>query len=338
VQSDGFTPKREETPIVYLAKLEYGAKSLASQFNRSFSTLSIPNDFNKVDAVFIKPNLTYPFYKKGVTTRKEFVENLVAVLREINTTTKIYIGEGEGGYNSFSMTDALRSMGYYDIQKKYPNVEIVNLTQLPSRKIELKVGDKPYWIDLPEFFFDEIGFSISCPLPKVHCMTKVTLSFKNQWGCLPDTMRLKNHFIFDEVIGQISKRLKFHYAFLDGRYGLDQNGPMVGTPKRVDWFVAANDLGAFDIIVSEMMGFKWSRVRHLKKAAHYGFIPKKNQIKIIGDLEELKESFVLKRDFWNYPALVAFHSSKLTHLFYLSGWSKLLHDIMYTFRKRPIEE
>ena len=324
--------------VVFLERLADDFEPLIEQFSRSFSTLYIAEDFEKANAIFIKPNLTYPGFKKGVTTQKEFVERLVAALRKINSTTRIYIGEGEGGYNSFSMTEAMEVMGFYDIERKYPNVKIVNVSKLPSRQVKLEARGKPYLINLPSLFFDEIDFSITCPVPKVHCMTKVTLSFKNQWGCLPDTMRLKNHYVFDEIIGQICESLKFRYAFLDGQYGLDGNGPMVGIPKRVDWFAAANNLGAFDMVVSEMMGFKWRKIRHLKKADEYGFMPKKDQINVIGDLDKLKQPFVLKRDIWNYPALAAFYSSKLTHLFYFSAWSKLLHDIMYTFRKRPIDE
>ncbi|HZX48779.1 MAG TPA: hypothetical protein VFF47_06135 [Nitrospirota bacterium] len=73
-------------------------------------------------------------------------------------------------------------------------------------------------------------------------------------------------------------------------------------------------------------------------AAKYGFIPNREDIQVIGDIESLKRKFVLKRNIWNYPALTAFHSPKLTHLFYFSIWAKLLHDVMYTFRKRPIIE
>ena len=104
----------------------------------------------------------------------------------------------------------------------------------------------------------------------------------------------------------------------------------------MNWFVASNSLGAFDMIVSEMMGFNWQKVGHLKMAERYGYMPKRADIKIIGNIDSLKRKFALKRNFWNYPALMAFHSRKLTHLFYFSMWAKVLHDIMYTFRKRPI--
>ena len=206
-------------PVIIIEKIAESTEFLEKQFSRSFELLILPDDFNRAKAIFIKPNLTYPIYKKGVTTQKSFVASLVAALRQINSTTKIYIGEGEGGYNSFSMTEAMRVMGFYDIVEKYPNVEIVNISKLPSRTVELKAKGKPYFIELPVLLLDEVDFCITCPLPKVHCMTKITLSFKNQWGCLPDIMRLKNHFVFDEIIGQVCDKLKFRYAFLDGKYG-----------------------------------------------------------------------------------------------------------------------
>jgi uncharacterized protein (DUF362 family) len=322
-------------PIVIIDKL-LNNPDLTGQFVRAFEPVGLIDEFNSARSIFIKPNLTYPWYKEGVTTRKRFVESLVAALRSINSTTKIYIGESEGGYNSFSMTDAMRNMGFYEIAEKYPNVEIINLSKMGTRIVELKANGKPYPLRLPEIFFKEIDFSITCPLPKVHCMTGVTLSFKNQWGCLPDTMRMHNHHVFDEIISQVCNVLKFRYAFLDGKYGLDNNGPMIGDSIEVNWFAASNSLGAFDMVVSGMMGFDWCRIGHLKMAEKYGFMPAKDEIKIIGDPDVLKRKFTLKRNFWNYPALAAFHSTKLTHLFYFSMWAKLLHDVMYTFRKRPI--
>lgn len=327
-------------PVIILEKLESGTdlNALKKQFSNAFTKLSIADDFNKAKAVFIKPNLGYPVYKKGVTTQKEFIEGLVSALREINSKTTIYIGEGEGGYNSFSMNEAFRNMGFFDLEKEYPQVRIINLSKMPSLDVDIHTPKGTSKIDLPKIFFDEIDFSISCPVPKVHCMTGVSLSHKNQWGCLPDQMRLKDHHVLSDIVSKISNILKFRYAFLDGKYGLNINGPMIGDPVEVNWFVASNSLGAFDSVVSEMMGFDWEKIKHLKMAGEYGFIPKREDLNIIGDIESLKRKFVLKRDFWNYPALAAFHSKSLTHIVYFSRVAKLIHDIMYTFRKRPIEE
>lgn len=324
-------------PRVVVERMSPDQSGLSEQILRSFSLFKLNDDFNKARAVFLKPNLTFPDYKQGVTTRKEFVEPLVRALRGLNETTRIYVGEGEGGYNSFSMTKALHSMGFFDLEKTYSNVRIVNLSNLPRKSIKVNARGKDLTIDLPSLFFDEIDFSITCPLPKVHCMTGVTLSFKNQWGCLPDTMRLKYHYIFDEIISQVCDKLKFRYAFLDGKFGLDNNGPMMGDPVEVDWFAASNSLGAFDLVISGMMGFNWQRIGHLKAAARNGYLPGEKDIEIIGDTDSLRKAFTLKRSFWNYPALAAFHSKNLTKLFYFSKLAKPLHDIMYTFRKKTME-
>lgn len=323
--------------IVIVEGLLQHESALDQGFWGSFSQIGLTDSFKEAKSVFIKPNLTYPRFKPGVTTRVEFVEALVNALRQINSTTKIYIGEGEGGYNSFSMNEAFQNMGFYKLQEKYPNVKIINLSELPTVQVELSAGNKPYHLNLPEIFFNEIDFSITCPVPKVHCMTRLTLSLKNQWGCLPDVMRLKNHFVFDEIIGQISDKLKFKYAFLDGKFGLDLNGPMDGTLVEPNWFVASNSLGAFDVTVARMMGFDWQKVSHIVTAKEYGLVPDESAIEITGDLERLRIQFKLKRTFWNYPALFAFKSRYFTHLVYFSSLAKPMHDIMYTFRKKPIQ-
>ena len=322
---------------VFIEKMAVNSKSPCDQFIRSFSLLNMLDDLTRANSIFIKPNLTCPQYKKGVVTRIEFIESLVSSLAQINSRIKIYIGEGEGGYNSFSIVNALKNMGYFDLEKKFPQVKITNLSEIASKEVEIDTLQGPYRINLPEIFFDEIDFSISCPVPKVHCMTTVTLSYKNQWGCLPDTMRLKNHYMFNHIISKISDILKFRYAFLDGKYGLDNNGPMVGNPVKINWFLASNSLGAFDVIVSEMMGFDWKKIIQLREAERNGFIPKREDIIVIGDIQSLKKKFRLNRTFWNYPPYLAFHSKKLTYLFYFSRFAKPLHDIMYTFRKRPLE-
>lgn len=320
---------------VIVDRLREGGK-IGPQIYDASKVIGLEEEAKSSRAIFIKPNLTYPVYKKGVTTRFEFVRDLVGVLVGINPNLKIYVGEGEGGYNSFSMSDALRDMGFNELENEFRQVKIVNLSKIPARGVVIDTPKGPYNVELPGIFFDEIDFSISCPVPKVHAMTKITLSYKNQWGCLPDVMRLKNHFMFDYIIPKIADVLKFKYAFLDGKYGLTDNGPMIGDPIEVNWFAAADSLGAFDRVISGMMGFDWRKIRHLNMAGKYGFVPNEEEIEITGDPKALGRKFVLRRIFWNYPALLAFHSRSLTELVYFSRWAKLLHDVMYTFRKRPI--
>lgn len=326
-----------QKPTIFLQALESSSKGIEKQMLNATKKIGLAHKLHSVRTIFIKPNLTYPIYKPGVTTRIEFVRALVHIFIKINPRLQIYIGEGEGGYNSFSMDEALKNMGYFNLEHEFPQVRIINLSKIPSQIVEIDTLQGPYSLALPKIFFSEIDFSISCPLPKIHCMTKVTLSYKNQWGCLPDIMRLKNHYRFQYLISRISNLLKFQYAFLDGKYGLDNKGPMVGDPVELDWFVAGNSLGAFDMIVAKMMGFNWKNVSYLQIADKYGYLPREQDINIIGDINSLQKKFHLKRELWNYPALMAFRSKFLTHLFYFSHLAKPLHQIMYSVRKKPLE-
>ena len=322
---------------VVIDKLADSKEALRAQLVKSAQKIGLDTDTMSARAILIKPNLTYPTYKKGVTTRIEFIREVVGTLTDLNKNVKIYIGEGEGGYNSFSMDEAFKTMGFGELASEFSQVEIVNLSKVPSKKVTVQTLRGQYEINLPEMFFSEIDFSISCPVPKVHDLTKISLSYKNQWGCLPDIMRLKNHYMFNCLISRVADALKFKYAILDGKYGLNNNGPIVGDAVEVNWFVAANSLGAFDLIVSEMMGFEWNKIGHLKVAEKYGYLPKKENIELIGDINALNLKFSLRRGFWQYPALIAFKSRYLTEFFYLSNYAKIMHDIMYLFRKRPIE-
>jgi len=149
-------------------------------------------------------------------------------------------------------------------------------------------------------------------------------------------MRLQNHYMFPFIIARVAEALKFRYAFLDGKYGLTRYGPMSGDAVEVNWFVAANSLGAFDAVIAKMMGFDWRTVPHLRQIGRYGLVPDERTMRVLGSPEALARPFHLRRGFWAYPALAAFHSKHLTRLFYLSRYAKAMHDVMYTFRRRDI--
>jgi len=322
--------------LVIVERLAGDESSMERQFDSALERLNFVSEFQKARAVFIKPNLTYPSFKKGVTTQAAFVGHLISSFRRINKTTKVFVGEGEGGYNSFSMAETLHSMRFHEFASQWPNVEVVNLSCIPSRIVNLRGSDKDLEIRLPLLLLEEVDFSISCPVPKVHCMTTLSLSLKNLWGCLPDTMRLRNHYELDRLISQLCEKMRFRFAFLDGRFGLDGNGPIIGTPVDLDWFAASNSLAAHDMVLSEMMGMDWKRIGHIREAVAAGPFPDGSGVKVVVDALWPKRTFRLRRRFWDYPAWIAFRSKRLTYLFYLSRLSGLLHWFMYLFRKRPI--
>jgi len=178
------------------------------------------------------------------------------------------------------------------------------------------------------------------PVPKIHAMTVLSLGFKNQWGCIPDNMRLRLHHIFNELIVHINKLLN-PYVISDGKYFLDKNGPMDGEPIKMDLIIAANSVGAFDRYVSELMGISYKNVPHLREAALMGELPdnlSEINYNVHPDINR-NQLFELKRNFRNYIALAGFNSRFLTWLGYESWFGKeILHKLLYLVTSRPIKD
>jgi len=294
----------------------------------AMENVKILDQIDRNTRISIKPNLTYPYYKPGITTSPQVIEETVKILSEY--TNHIAIVETEGGYGAWRAEEAFKGHNIYELAKRY-NIEVVNLNEEPAEEIKVFIKRKEKNVLLPKRLLYETDLFVTMPVPKIHCMTGLTLAFKNQWGCIPDTMRLRYHYIFDYAIVAINKILK-PVVISDGTYFLDINGPMQGTPVRMGLIIASNSVGAFDRYVSELMGFSWKKIKHLKRAAELGEMPTNlSEINYnIFPYELRTHSFKLKRTLRNYIALMGFKSRFLTWLGYESWFGRvILHGILY---------
>jgi uncharacterized protein (DUF362 family) len=143
--------------------------------------------------VVLKPNFTYPYYKPGVTTSPVVIRETVKILRDY--TDYVAIVETDGGYGAWQATEAFAGHGMYELREEF-GIEIVNLNDEPREMISFRSGRKICQIHLPTRLLKETDLFITMPVPKIHCMTGLTLSYKNQWGCVPDIMCLRQHYVF----------------------------------------------------------------------------------------------------------------------------------------------
>jgi uncharacterized protein (DUF362 family) len=286
--------------------------------------------------VALKPNFTYPYYKPGVTTSPRVIRETVKILREY--TAHIAVVETDGGYGAWQAIAAFAGHGLYEIRDEF-GIEIVNLNDEPRELISFRSGRQTHQLPLPTRLLHETDLFITMPVPKIHCMTGLTLSYKNQWGCVPDIMRLRRHYIFDDAIVAINRALK-PVVLADGTNFLDRNGPMDGDPIRMDLIIAATDAGAFDRYVAELMGISWRCVRHLRRAVELGDMPSDlKDIEYNVPPEEARtHTFRLQRKLRNYIALIGFKSRFITWLGYESWFGKVvLHGILYAIAGKPVK-
>jgi uncharacterized protein (DUF362 family) len=286
--------------------------------------------------VALKPNLTYPYHKSGITTSPEVLRETISILRDF--TSHIAIVESDGGYGVWTADEAFAGHGFSKLRDEF-GVKLVNLCTEAREPINVSSRGRTYQVPLPTRLLHETDLFITLPVPKIHSMTGLTLSHKNQWGCVPDTMRLRSHYIFNDAIVAINRRLK-PMVLGDGTYFLDRNGPMDGDPVRMDLIIAATDPGAFDLYLSELMGFSWKRVPHLKRAVELDQMPASlDEITFNVDPRKARtHTFRLDRTLRTWIALTGFKSRSMTWFGYESWFGKVvLHGILYAIVGRPVK-
>jgi uncharacterized protein (DUF362 family) len=312
---------------VFIDSLNNGYQS---SLKKGFDYLGPTGRVGSNDRIVIKPNLTFPHFRKGVMTNPEAVESLVLYLK--NFTSHITICEADsGGYTRFSMDEVFSATGLSEMAKRY-GVKIVNLSKVPSRPIHFRGGLRRFSVPLPRLILDETDLFITMPVPKVHSNTGISLSLKNQWGIIqqPD-LRLKLHPHFKPVIYHINKALPRSISVLDGKFGLTRNGPMLGDVLELDWLVVGDNLFALDKIVCQMMGFDPAEIPHLRYA-----LSRENADPIemnTGFEPFVCRDFYLERKWTDYPGWFTFHSRALAYVGYESALARPLHWLLYRFRE-----
>lgn len=285
------------------------------------------------DKVCIKPNLTFPIFRKGVMTNPRALEAVVVHLK--NFTNEITICESDsGGYNRFSMDEVFARTGIAEFAKRH-GVRVCNTSFVPSRSVCCRVGGRTLDIPLPSFILDDVDLFITMPVPKVHLNTLVSLSLKNQWGLTRDPgIRLKLHPFFKEVIYEINKALPRSIAIVDGKYGLNRSGPLRGEAVELDWMLVSDNLFVTDLVVSELMGFDWRTIPHLRYAFRRESIKSIEGVEFSRDYMDFKkDKFFLRRQWTDYPGLLTFHSRLLAYIGYESILAHPSHWLLYRFRE-----
>jgi uncharacterized protein (DUF362 family) len=278
--------------------------------------------------VAVKPNLTYPTHRPGVTTTPAVLRAVVE--RLVERANQVFVVESDGGYGAWDCERALRGHGVPEMCAAL-GAAVINLSAAPRTSLAVSHRGVLLAIPFPRMLLDSIDAFVSVPVPKVHCMTGVSLAMKNQWGLIPDPLRLEHHHAFDEVVLEINRRLPAATAIVDGTYFLDENGPMEGRPLRKDLLITADSIGECDRYLCALMGVDPMGVSHLRHAIAAGFVPGILD-EMTFDTEQLRRlsyRAVLKRTPRQALVRTFFHSRRLTRLMYTSSFGRGLHRVYY---------
>ncbi|MBI4737966.1 DUF362 domain-containing protein [Candidatus Woesearchaeota archaeon] len=284
--------------------------------------------------VFVKPNFTWNKRIPGATTTPALLESLLAILT--SRTSNVIVGESDGGMHAFTAEESFAVHNMPDICRQY-GAKLVNLSRLERESVTTTVGGKPHTFNLPRLLLHETDVFITVPLLKVHMWTGVSLGFKNQWGCIPDTMRLLEHYRLHEGIVALNKILRPRVSIIDGLTALDGNGPIFGTPVTFNTLIISNDLGAGDLIGCKVMGIDPMRIRHLALAQSEGILPRISDVELNEPVERFAtHRFRPVRTGLNRVSILIAKSARALRFVYASRATPYLYRVVNQFRRRNL--
>lgn len=312
---------------VYVHKID---GDLDSEILNALEFISWKNYVRKDSKVFLKPNFTFPFYKRGITTSPEFINSLLKILKK--RADNIILGESDGGNNTFKADDAFIGHNMPTICRE-SGVELINLSKQSSSFIEDEIQGKNVKVQLPNLLLHDVDCLISLPVLKVHVMTNVTLSMKNLWGCNPDPMRCLHHKDLSRKLTLITKILNPKISLMDGIYALDGHGPMYGTPKKLDLILSSNNPVTIDSLGTRIMGFNPKNVEHILFAEKEDLgTTDIGNIKINEKWEKFKMQFNLNKTFIDRLSWFLFESESMAKLVMDSPITPIIYKFAHYLR------
>jgi len=263
------------------------------------------------DTVVIKTNLCedvthflfaiYPYRPSDPAYANRFIQSMVADARVVRAVALIC---KEKGAKEVTIVEGPTS------GSAYRNFDVYGYTKMAQ---EIKVGlydvsDGPFkdykgpaGLALDRYILPrkivEADVQISVGAMKTHAIAGVTLSLKN-WGMgIPPgsvygAMKFGlPHYVLYQVITAVNWISKVDYAFIDGLWGMEGFGPIMGEPVEMGLIIAGSDPVAVDTVGIRCMDFDPLHFGHIRMCKEYG-IGTYEHVEVVGEnIEDVKKDF-----------------------------------------------
>src|SRR3989454_2616572 len=221
-------------------------------------------------SVLLKPNIVECIPGKPVNTDAQLIGAAAEAFLRLDAAS-VTVGEGPGHHRDMDLL--LHETGLAD-QLAHRKVAFVDLNRDELIKTKLQAnysGLGHLWFPRTVLASD---FIVSMPKVKTHHWTGVTLSMKNMFGIVPGSRYgwPKNvlHWAgIHESILDICATVPPQFVIADGIVGMEGDGPLNGSPKRLGTILLADDPVAADSSMIRLMGLDPTRVPHVQEASRF---------------------------------------------------------------------
>lgn len=243
--------------------------------------------------ILVKPNMVVDNVELAATP-VDTVRAVLDFLVEMGAKN-LFIGEATAGPEG-NTTGAFERYGYLPLQDEY-GIELRDLNRGRDDYVFFEAFDadlNPVNIRLNRTFFD--SYVVSVAKMKTHLQAIVTMSIKNiAIGCIhnPDRHSLAWHeaelgkFSHDPrpinlYLARLAHTIMPGLAVVDGVVGMENKGPVQGTPIKSGVALASTNALAADILGSELMGFDYRTVGYLWYLSEL-YKLKREDIEVVGE-------------------------------------------------------
>ena len=200
--------------------------------------------------VILKPNFNTADPYPG-STHPETLRGLVEYLGEMGATG-ITIAERSGPVDSEKV---MKELGVFDLAEKY-RLEVINIDEMPAEDMVKVTPPGSHWKDgfLVPKLFQEAECIVASPCLKTHQYGGIfTMALKLAVGIVPKTFNnymkeLHSSPHMRKMIAEINYGYQPDLIVMDAMEGFVEAGPMTGTRKQADLFLAGTDRIAIDAV------------------------------------------------------------------------------------------
>jgi uncharacterized protein (DUF362 family) len=204
----------------------------------------------KGKAVILKPNFNTADPYPG-SSHPDTLRELIIFLKEMGAKS-VKIGERSGPPNT---SDVMSELGIYSLAEDL-GVEVINFDELPPEDLVKVIPPGSHWEDgfMVPRLITEAECIVATPCLKTHRYGGIfTMALKLAVGIVPKTgnnyMReLHGSPHIRKMISEINYGYSPDLIVLDGIDSFVEGGPMTGTVKRADLFIAGTDRIAVDAV------------------------------------------------------------------------------------------
>lgn len=230
--------------------------------------------------ILLKPNLTST-HNPYANTSIESVEEIINFLAQYgNKKILIVDGSGSAHIQGTTTSSVLERFGYYELEKKYPNVSVTSVEELNDFfTIPIMTVDGEEEVRVARL---DVDHKISMAIPKTHDFAIATLGIKNMMGLVKqeDKELIHGHKgkaslghsvkLIHRNLLSLTSSIWPDLVILDGYYCMEGDGPIRGAPVELDLCIASVDALKADGAGVRLMGLEPGEVGYLYYAGEAG--------------------------------------------------------------------